>query len=219
MFNRIARRYDCLNGILSLGIHRRWRKRLSQRVSVEDCKVALDLATGSGDQVLDLLKRIPGLTRVVGLDRAIKMLEVAVPKLHDPRCALTLADAKEIPVRDNSIDAVTMSFGIRNVPQPVEVLTEAHRVLRPKGACGILEFGMPTNPLVRMGYLFYLRLIVPFIGGIISGDRAAYKYLNTSVEEFPRGEEFAALMKSAGFTEVAIEPLTFGIAYVYIGTK
>ena len=138
--------------------------------------------------------------------------------VHD---ALTLirADAEEIAIRDNAFDAATIAFGIRNVPDVSKALRDIRRILKPDGRALILEFSLPSNALFRALYLFYFRHVLPTVGGIVSGDRSAYKYLNESVEHFPYGESFCELLRDAGYTNVTATPLSFGIATLYEGEK
>ena len=137
----------------------------------------------------------------------------------DHKITLKTGDACNLPLEDESFDAITISFGIRNVPDVPKALREMHRVLRAGGKAMILEFSIPKNPIVRFGHLFYLRHVLPTVGGLISGDKAAYRYLNTSIEAFPYGQDFANLMTEAGFTQANVHPVTLGIANIYEGVK
>jgi len=138
---------------------------------------------------------------------------------HDVQAALLQADAARIPCADASFDAVTCAFGIRNVTDYPAALKEMHRVLRPEGRVLILEFAMPPNPVFRAAYLLYFRHVLPRLGALLSRDRAAYRYLNQSVEAFPSGAAFCAAVAAAGFTSVRARPLTWGIAALYSGEK
>jgi demethylmenaquinone methyltransferase/2-methoxy-6-polyprenyl-1,4-benzoquinol methylase len=214
MFDRISGRYDLLNRVLSLGIDQRWRKRLVRTAACTDR--VLDLATGTGDQLLEFLHR-RDVTSCVGLDLSAGMLAHAVRKLQDQPATLIRGSADSLPFADNTFDVVSISFGIRNVVKLDQALREMNRVLKPGGECLILEFGLPKNRLIRLGYLFYFRHVLPLIGGVISGDGKAYRYLNSSVESFPYDQEFADRMHDAGFPEVTFDRLSFGIAYLYKG--
>ena len=220
MFNRIAKTYDSVNLVLSFGLDTGWRKKVGQMLPQKPNVRLLDLATGTADQVLSLVRRHKTqINHAVGMDLSDGMLDIGREKVKteqlDDIITLENGDAVNIPSEDGSFDAVTISFGIRNVPDVPKSLKEMHRVLSDEGKALILEFSMPKNPIVRWGHLFYLRHILPLVGGIISGDREAYEYLNTSMEAFPYGEAFCTLLKEAGFSKVQAHPVTFGIATIY----
>ena len=183
----------------------------------------MDIATGTGDIILTLMTRNNAVTYAVGLDMAGEMLSIAKKKFNsDPKYThipLIRSDACSLPFDNNSFDATTIAFGIRNVIDVPMALREMYRVIRPGGKSLILEFSLPSNSLIRSAYLFYFRHILPLVGGIISGDAYAYKYLNRTVETFPYGEEFCSLMADAGFEKVKQHSLTFGITSIYEGTK
>ncbi len=223
LFDRIAGRYDLLNRLLSAGRDVAWRKRMIQHLPAGDQLHALDLATGTADVLLTLLDRAPRVRGAVGLDLSAGMLAVGMRKIRrrklSGRAALVRGDALLLPLPKELFDAVTIAFGIRNVTDVLAGLREIQRVLKPGGRALILEFSLPENALIRAGYLFYFRHILPRIGGLISGDAKAYRYLNQTVETFPYGEEFRALMREAGFETVTACPLTFGIATLYLGDK
>lgn len=223
MFDRIAPRYDFLNTLLSLGQASVWRRRMARFIPNDAPLRLLDLATGTGDQLIELARRRNNMTFGIGLDRAENMLVRARKKIRkrelDARCEVRRGDATAIPFADESFDVATITFGIRNVSDVDRALLEMHRVLKPGGRALVLEFSLPGNHVIRMLYLFYFRTILPRIGGLISGDKNAYRYLNQTVESFPYGEEFCALMRKAGFVRVAAHPMTFGVAAVYVGDK
>ncbi len=181
----------------------------------------LDLATGTGDVLIGLYRDTGKIVRGTGLDLSSKMLGRGHAKIlrDDLQGSLTLSrgDASRLGFADASFDAVTMAFGIRNVVDVPETLREVRRVLRPRGRALILEFSLPTNPFIRGGYLAYFRHVLPLIGGAISGDMEAYRYLNRSVEAFPHGEAFCGLLRNAGFVEVKSFPMTLGVATLYQG--
>lgn len=223
MFDRIARRYDLLNHLLSLGQDIRWRKKVGRFLTPEEGQYVLDLATGTGDQLLYLLKCSKKIAKAVGIDLAKQMLAVGRTKIHkrnlDDRIKLIEGDAQEIPYEDDVFDAATFTFGIRNVSDVERSISEIFRVLKPKGRVLILEFSLPENKIIRKFYFFYFRNILPVLGAIISGDRYAYRYLNQSVETFPYGNDFCELLRTGGFKQVSMQPLTFGIATIYWGDK
>ncbi len=224
MFNRIAKTYDSVNRLLSFGLDVGWRKKVGLLLPQKRQVALLDLATGTADQVLLLCKEHPQqISEAIGMDLSEGMLEKGREKVDQQKLQniirLETGDAVNIPSENGRFDAITISFGIRNVPDVPASLREMHRVLRPEGKTLILEFSMPKNPVVRFGHLFYLRYVLPLVGGLISGDYEAYKYLNTSIEAFPYGESFCSLMKEAGFSTVRQHPVTFGIATIYEGIK
>lgn len=221
VFNKIAPSYDLLNRLLSFNIDQLWRRRLVNAIPFRKGLDVLDLGTGTGDVALSIWKLAKSrIARLVGLDPAIQMLSIASQKTP-PSCPVTWVhgDAQALPFPDHSFDVVTMAFAIRNVPDPDAVLREIRRVLRQDGRALILEFSLPKSALIRTLYLIYFRKVLPIIGGLISKDRQAYRYLNESVEAFPYGVVFAEKMSKAGFKTVQFFPLTFGIATLYVGDK
>ncbi|RMF60071.1 MAG: bifunctional demethylmenaquinone methyltransferase/2-methoxy-6-polyprenyl-1,4-benzoquinol methylase UbiE [Calditrichaeota bacterium] len=223
MFDRIAHRYDLLNRLLSFRQDVVWRKRVVNFLPERNQLHVLDLATGTGDLLIALQENSTRVASGVGIDLAEKMLEIGREKLRkkslDERLTLQKGDAMAIPFPENTFDVVTIAFGIRNVEDVEKSLKEMYRVLKNKGRVLILEFSLPENRIFRAIYLFYFRNILPRIGGWISGDSTAYRYLNRTVETFPYGKEFCRLLQSAGFKEVSFTPLTFGIATIYQGDK
>lgn len=222
MFNRIAHRYDLLNRLLSCGQDIRWRNRLATMVPNQSVTEVLDLATGTGDLLLTLARSTEGV-RGFGLDMAADMLSIARQKIKkaqmEHRLALVRADGIALPFADQSFHLTTIAFGIRNIPDYETAVREMRRVLLPGGRALILEFSLPSNRLLRASYLLYFRHVLPRIGAIVSGDRFAYRYLNQTVETFPYGDEFAELMRGAGFSEVRQHSLTFGVATIYEGIR
>ena len=223
MFDRIAYRYDLLNRLLSFRQDVIWRKRMCIELPAGDDLKVLDLATGTGDVLLGLYKQSGRIKTGVGLDKSSGMLLFGHHKMEqqNPNNDLSLirGDAMSIGTQSNFFDATTIAFGIRNVPDVPRALKEMFRVLKPGGRTLILEFSLPANWMIRTGYLFYFRHILPRVGGIVSGDSQAYRYLNETVEQFPYGEAFATMMTEAGFQRVKTIPLTFGIATLYLGDK
>jgi len=222
MFDRIAGRYDLLNRLLSMRRDVAWRKRLAKSLPDGEALRVLDLATGTADVLLNLHANTGRVALGIGVDKSPGMLEIGKEKVRDSgaKClSLVRGDAEFVGFQGESFDAVTIAFGIRNVPDVPAALREMHRVLRPGGRALILECSVPANPLLRAPYLVYFRHILPRIGGYISGDADAYRYLNLTVEAFPRGEDFCALMRDAGFENVTHAPLTFGVAALYTGDR
>jgi demethylmenaquinone methyltransferase/2-methoxy-6-polyprenyl-1,4-benzoquinol methylase len=223
MFDRIAPTYDLLNHLLSVGRDYSWRRRVTEQLRGRKVPRLVDLATGTGDLLISLLRGCPTLEKATGLDISERMLALCREKLRTrglaERVELVCADASATPFSAGTFDAATMAFGIRNTPSAVATLAEIHRILKPGGAALILEFSLPANRALRWCYLKYLRSVVPWIGAVISGDRHAYRYLDESIEAFYRPEAFATLMRQAGFHAVSAIPLTWGVASIYKGTK
>ncbi len=221
MFDLIASRYDVLNRILSFGIDKWWRYRLGRQLPKVPHLTVLDIATGTGDVGLSFLKHQGNsIDKIVGVDLSQEMLAKAQEKIAKiEKMVVKVGDATELPIDDNSFDATAIAFGIRNVPDVAKALSEMCRVLKPGGVSLVLEFSMPRFFLVRWVYLAYFRYILPTVGGLISGNKGAYSYLNKSVEAFPDGDAFAALMRAAGFESVRLTSLSFGIATIYRGEK
>jgi demethylmenaquinone methyltransferase/2-methoxy-6-polyprenyl-1,4-benzoquinol methylase len=223
MFDRVARRYDLLNRLLSLGIDCAWRRKMATFLPPGKDLRVLDLATGTADQLLFLFHGSDRVRSGLGMDLAEKMLHIGRQKVARQglatAVALKIGDAMAIPEEDNRFDVVTMAFGIRNMTDVHKALQEMYRVLKPGGRVLILEFSLPGNRLFRKAYLFYLRYCLPWIGAFVSGDTHAYRYLNKTIETFPRGAAFCRLLKDRGFTAVVAHPLTFGIATIYGGDK
>ncbi|MDZ4723217.1 MAG: bifunctional demethylmenaquinone methyltransferase/2-methoxy-6-polyprenyl-1,4-benzoquinol methylase UbiE [candidate division Zixibacteria bacterium] len=221
MFDRIAHRYDLLNHLLSGNRDKQWRRKVADTIEGNNLHL-LDLATGTGDQLLaayDSGKVVRGM----GIDPAEQMLMIGRKKIEErnltEKLSLMLSSAEKLPFQDNSFDTLTMSFGIRNVMDITTSLSEMRRVLKADGQIIILEFSLPPNRLMRALYLFYFRQILPRLGGLISGDSGAYRYLNQTVESFPYGEQFCTILSDSGFKQTSAHPLTFGIATMYTGRK
>lgn len=220
MFNEIASGYDRLNHILSFGIDKSWRKELIKHLPEGNSLNLIDLATGTCDQLIELMKTRK-FSYGLGIDFSEKMIEIGRKKIASYPFAkniiLNVADAHQIPSMEGTFDCATISFGIRNTG--IECLKEMLRVLKPRGKALILEFSLPENRLLKRAHLLYLRHFLPHIGGLLSGRKEAYRYLNRTIESFPYGDAFLNQMKHAGFIKVEAIPLTFGIATLYIGEK
>jgi demethylmenaquinone methyltransferase/2-methoxy-6-polyprenyl-1,4-benzoquinol methylase len=214
MFDAISPTYDKVNRILSLGMDQRWRRELVKHLPPGKNLKILDLATGTGDQARALLET--GAS-IVGIDLSSEMLEIGKKKLGD-KVQFLRADAENPPFPDHHFDAASFSFGIRNVTSPLTSLKAIRRVLKPKGRALILEFSLPPLP-IRGFYLFYLRHILPGLGGLLSKKPSAYRYLNETIEEFPSGKDFCFLMKEAGFTQIREVPMALGAVTLYTGDK
>lgn len=219
MFDRIAPTYDMVNRLLSLRQDVRWRRYAARMVSSKPQMRVLDVATGTADMLLALCEACPDISEAVGVDLAEKMLDAGQRKAERSpffnKIKLLKADATDLPFPNAYFDLVTISFGIRNVERFEAALQEFLRVLKPSGTLLILEFSLPQNFLVRWFYLAYFRYILPFLGGVFSRDKNAYRYLNKTVESFPHSDRFNAILQRSGFKDVTQEPLTFGIASMY----
>jgi demethylmenaquinone methyltransferase/2-methoxy-6-polyprenyl-1,4-benzoquinol methylase len=227
MFDAIAPRYDFLNRLLSAGLDRGWRRRAVRALEIRPGDLLLDLCAGTGDFGLAALRagdRMQGPpVRALGLDVAGAMLRLGMDKvtrrgLRD-RFTLGLGDAEELPLADASIDGAMIAFGIRNVADPARALRELARVIRPGRRLVILEFSLPSNRLVRAGYLAYFRQVLPRVGRLLSGHRRAYAYLPESVARFPAPGEFCILCREAGFADATATPLTLGIVNLYVAIR
>lgn len=224
MFGRIARRYDFANHLLSGGMDYSWRRRLVRAVDRHHPKDVLDLATGSGDVAFALSDFLPPATAILGMDFCQPMLDQAVAK----KCAagetryanvsFRPGDGLALPLPDASFDAITISFGLRNLADRPRGLREMRRVLRERGRLYVLEFSQPDR-WFRPFYFFYLRKILPRVAGVVTGDRAAYSYLNNTIEEFPGREGLAAEISSAGFSSVSATGMTCGIVALHEARK
>ncbi len=223
MFDRIAPTYDLLNHLLSLGRDFSWRRRTAERIERTQPIRLVDLATGTADMLLAALQRRPNITEAIGLDAAGQMLEIGRQKAQRSgvaeRVRFIQGDLTRTPFAPESFDVVTMAFGIRNTPDSAATLREVRRILKPGGRALILEFSLPACPVMRRVHLVYLRLVVPLVGAILSGDRQAYRYLDKSIESFHKPDAFRDLMEQEGFTQTAATPLTGGIASIYEGVK
>jgi demethylmenaquinone methyltransferase/2-methoxy-6-polyprenyl-1,4-benzoquinol methylase len=218
MFARIARRYDVANHLLSGGVDLWWRRKLVAAVKRTQPQTVLDLATGSGDVAFALSRRLPSSVRILGMDFCQPMLDEAEIKKKSSggydNVSFQPGDGLALPLADESVDAVTISFGLRNMADRHRALTEMRRVLRPGGGLFVLEFSQPYA-WFRPLYFFYLRRLLPLIAGGVTGDRAAYVYLNESIEQFPTREGLAREIKAAGFTDVAATALSFGMVALH----
>lgn len=218
MFGRIARRYDAANHLLSGGVDFWWRNRLIREVVRLEPKTVVDLATGSGDVAFALKKALPPDTKVIGLDFCAPMLaEAEKKKANDPRyhdLEFRQGDILSLPLPDASCEVVTIAFGLRNLADRHQGLLEMKRILKPGGTLLVLEFTQPAR-LLRPLYYFYLNRILPKAAGLISGDRAAYDYLNHSIEGFPDKAALSEEVRSAGFDKVAAHALTGSIVAIH----
>lgn len=221
MFARIARRYDAANRLLSGGVDQWWRKRLVNIVRTSSPRDVLDLATGSGDVAFALARALPAQTRITGMDFCQPMLDQAVAKQqakpeHARNIVFRPGDGLALPCDAQTFDAVTVSFGLRNMADRHRALSEMHRVLRPGGRVHVLEFSQPYRWFGPL-YYFYTKRLLPAIAGKVTGDRAAYDYLNASIEAYPNHLAMAEELRRAGFRDVRVVRMTLGIVALHIG--
>lgn len=222
MFSAVAPRYDLLNHLLSFNIDRRWRTRLLKAVESvleKQSPAVLDLCCGTGDVLIELQKNTKAA--VMGADFCHPMLVEAARKTASRRFLSPLfeADALRLPVRDGSLDLITIAFGFRNLANYEAGLLELRRALKPGGMLAILEFSHPQGWFTRVSYGLYSRALLPVVGAVVSGRRDAYTYLPESIGKFPVAPQLKQMMKSAGFTETSFELLTGGIAALHTGRK
>ncbi|MDC8003249.1 bifunctional demethylmenaquinone methyltransferase/2-methoxy-6-polyprenyl-1,4-benzoquinol methylase UbiE [Aureisphaera galaxeae] len=220
MFDTISGNYDGLNRVISLGSDVKWRKKVVRMIAEGEPKSILDIATGTGDLALQFSKKIPQ-AKVVGLDLSEGMLSVARKKATGASLNVSFVkgDSEALPFEDNSFDAITVSFGIRNFENLEKGLSEILRVLAPKGKFIILETSVPTRFPWKQGYYMYTKGIMPVIGKLFSKDKVAYKYLSESASVFPFGEKLNNILRKIGFIEVENKPQTLGVATIYTATK
>jgi demethylmenaquinone methyltransferase/2-methoxy-6-polyprenyl-1,4-benzoquinol methylase len=223
MFDAIAERYDLLNRLISLGVDQGWRRRtvraLASTLNAAGPARILDLATGTGDLLLLIAKHYP-TAEVVGVDPSKAMLAVAERKLSRSsvadRVSVQLGDAQALELPSASIDAVSMAFGIRNVPDRAKALSEMVRVCRAGGRVAILELSEPQGGLLAPLARFHMHTVVPWLGGLLSGQRE-YRYLPNSIRAFPPAQQFAQMLSAAGLVNVVAQPLSFGVCHLYTG--
>jgi len=222
MFAKVAGRYDQANQVLSFGVHHLWRKKLVKLSQAKVGDAVLDCATGTGDLALEFKRVVGPQGSVIGTDFCSEMLIPAPGKAEKQGLAVKFeqADVTQLPYADNSFDVVSISFGIRNVENPQKGLAEMARVLKPGGRLMVLEFGKADLPLFAQIYNFYSENILPKIGGLVTGQKDGYEYLQKSSAAFPCRDEFLTLMKNTGqLSNLRYWSLTGGVAYIYLGEK
>jgi demethylmenaquinone methyltransferase/2-methoxy-6-polyprenyl-1,4-benzoquinol methylase len=221
MFDNISGNYDGMNRLISFGIDIKWRKKVLKTVADHNPGNILDIATGTGDLAILLTGTNAG--KITGIDISPGMLEVGRKKIErrnlSGKIEMVLADSENMPYIDNTFDAITVAFGIRNFENLEKGLTEILRVLKPNGIFVILETSVPEKFPYRQGYKFYSRHILPIVGKIFSRDNHAYQYLCDSASVFPYGETLNNILRKIGFIEVKAMPQTFGVATIYSASK
>lgn len=221
MFDNIAENYDFLNHLLSLGIDKYWRKQLVRELKHHKPETILDVATGTGDLAIALTET--KAQKIVGVDISKKMLDEGQKKVKrkrlQNRIKFQFCDGESLAFENNSFDAVSVAFGVRNFENLDKGLAEIYRTVKTNGITTILEFSMPNNFLIRQLYSAYFFYILPFMGRFFSKNKYAYAYLPKSVKAFPRREQFLQRLQNAGFRQTRCIPLSFGIAEIYVGVK
>lgn len=222
VFSRIARRYDMMNSVISMGLHHRWRRRTVAEAGLEPGAVVLDVAAGTGDLALEFARTgIPA--KVVVTDFVSEMLDIARDKAAGwsgpTELVFEIQDGQALTLPDASFDVVTVSFGVRNMPDRTAGFREALRVLKDGGRYLILEFTAPPSLWFRPLFKLYTGTVVPLLGAIVAGDRASYQYLNDSIMQFPGAEVLAAELRGAGFAHVRWVPMLFGAVNLHVATK
>lgn len=221
MFDTISKEYDGLNRVISFGIDVKWRNKVVDIVAQHKPQNILDIATGTGDLAISLNKT--SATEILGLDISEGMLEVGRKKISDKqlnsKIKMLVGDSENLPFDDNSFDAITVAFGVRNFENLEKGLSEIYRVLKPAGVFVILETSVPTKTLYKTGYSFYTKYIMPTIGKVFSKDQSAYSYLSKSASKFPYGEALNNILRKIGFINVEDLPQTFGVATIYKASK
>ncbi len=217
VFSSVAPKYDIMNDLMSLGLHRRWKKQLISAMNPCGYESLLDVAGGTGDVACAFLES-GGLSATV-CDLNQNMLKAGQAKHPQSAIEWVHGNAEALPFADESFDFYAISFGIRNVSNMQQALTEAYRVLKPGGKFFCLEFSQVTMPVFKMVYEAYSFKLIPQIGAVVAGDKAAYQYLVESIKLFPAAPRFAALIEEAGFIDVSYEKLTFGVVAIHMGTR
>ena len=224
MFDSIAGNYDRLNHILSLDIDKSWRKKAVREIVVKDTPLKiLDVASGTGDFAMAIARDSAPGSLITGTDISEGMLAIGREKVKtaglNDRIRLEYGDCEQLEYPAGSFDRVSVAFGVRNFEHLEKGLSEMCRILKPGGKSVILELSVPGNPILKSVYKLYFLHILPLIGGLVSGDRATYRYLPASVLKFPSPEKVCSMMRSAGFSEVRTKALTFGICRMFVGIK
>lgn len=221
MFDTISKEYDGLNRVISFGIDIKWRQKVVNIVENRQPHNILDIATGTGDLAINLAKT--QAKTIVGLDISEGMLEVGRQKIKAKQLNKTIkmvvGDSENLPFDDDTFDAITVAFGVRNFETLEKGLAEILRVLKPQGQLVILETSVPTKFPFRQGYFVYTKIVLPIIGKLFSKDKQAYGYLSSSAAKFPHGEAFNNILRKVGFINVEASSQTFGVASIYTASK
>jgi demethylmenaquinone methyltransferase/2-methoxy-6-polyprenyl-1,4-benzoquinol methylase len=221
MFASIAGRYDLTNDVLSFGVHRLWRRKLVQLAHISPGQRVLDICCGTGDLAFACKNAVGSSGHVEAIDFVPEMIELAKSKAEqfEDSPSFSVGDAMNLQIESETFDVATVGFGIRNVDNPAECSREILRVLKPQGTFAVLEFGQPRLPIFREIYQLYSDYLMPKIGGLLTGNEEAYRYLPETSQAFIAGESFVSMLKESGFSEARMYPLLWGLAYCYIAVK
>lgn len=221
MFDTISNEYDRLNRVISFGIDIKWRNKVVNLIKDENPENILDIATGTGDLAINLTKT--RAKKIIGLDISEGMLNVGRKKIKERKLnnlvEMIIGDSENLPFENDSFDAVSVAFGVRNFETLEKGLSEIYRVLKVNGVFVVLETSIPQNPFFKQGYFIYTKFFLPLIGKLFSRDKTAYEYLSDSAAKFPFGEDFNNILKKIGFIRVEALPQTFGVATIYTASK
>lgn len=221
MFDKVSRRYDFLNRLMTFGLDVKWRKKVVKIAAKKNPQILLDIATGTGDFAIMLASLKP--EKIIGLDLSEGMLEIGKKKVMnkhlDSLIEMVLGDSEKLPFGDDHFDAITVGFGVRNFEDLDKGLREIYRVLKPGGDFIVLETAQPEHFPMKQLYKFYSKYIIPTIGKMVSHDKNAYDYLPESAAKFPYGKNFNNILEKNGFINATDKPLTFGVASIYTATK
>lgn len=222
-FNSIARRYDLMNTLMSLGMDKGWRRLVAQRVGAAPGKQVLDVCCGTGQLSLELAKAVGSSGGIIGLDFSENMLQVAREQLEKSRFAQVVTfiqgDAMSLPFADACFDGATVGWGLRNLPDLRQGIQEMARVVRPGGKVVSLDMAKPTMPLFKQGYWFYFEKLVPWMGNLMAGKESAYRYLHDSALQFPAQHELAAIFSESGLINTGYKNLAGGVVAIVEGMK
>ena len=221
MFDTISGNYDNLNRVISFGIDKKWRRKVVKLVAEKKPRAILDVATGTGDLAISMSST--SAEKIVGLDLSPGMLDVGKGKVKAHKLEsiveMVVGDSEKLPFDDNSFDAITVAFGVRNFENLEKGLNEIYRVLNTEGIFVVLETSVPTKFPFKQGYFLYTKFLLPIIGKLFSKDKSAYGYLSKSASVFPHGAEFNNILAKSGFIGIENMPQTFGAASIYVATK
>lgn len=222
MFDAIAGKYDGFNRTMSFGLDKIWRKKAIQSLIAENPELMLDVATGTGDFAINSFKILQP-KKIIGIDISVGMMEIGAQKVAklglQDKISFSEQDSENLDFKDNTFDAVTVSFGVRNFEHLAKSLTEINRVIKPNGSLVILELSEPSKFPIKQLYNFHSYVLIPILGKLFSKDKAAYAYLPKSITAFPKGEEMSKLLKSCGFKTVELRTFTMGVCYFYKARK
>jgi demethylmenaquinone methyltransferase / 2-methoxy-6-polyprenyl-1,4-benzoquinol methylase len=223
MFSRIASRYDLLNHVLSLGLDIRWRREVAKETGSTDCRKILDVCTGTGDTAIELCRFWRGKAKIEGIDFSRELLGIGKRKVEKAALSSKITfregNAENLPYKEGQFDAVTITFGLRNIDDRLKSLKEFYRVTSPGGCFVCLEFSLPANAFFTKTYPFYLTKVVPMVSRMLGSDPAAYQYLGNTIKDFPLPEHLAGLIGSAGWRDVEYRSLAGGIVTIHHARK